>query len=159
MKGACGAMLLREEVELLRNIPYFNRVDPCKLKLLAFASHRISYEPGDMIFSQGDVPEATFVLLSGNVRLTASSPCGRCETTQAEPNSMLGEMCLLSDQPRAMTATALTNVEALKIGRDCLLRLVSDNPRMSFEISRVLAETLRDRIGGVGKRFSQEAIL
>ena len=72
---------------------------------------------------------------------------------------MLGEMCLLSDQPRAMTATALTNVEALKIGRDCLLRLVSDNPRMSFEISRVLAETLRDRIGGLGKRFSQEAIL
>ncbi|MCJ8507889.1 Crp/Fnr family transcriptional regulator [Rhizobium lemnae] len=152
-------MLLREEVELLRNIPYFNRVDPCKLKLLAFASYRISYEPGDAIFMQGDFPEATFVLLSGNVRLTASSPCGRCETTHAEPNSMLGEMCLLSDQPRAMTATALTNVEALKIGRDCLLRLVSDNPRMSFEISRVLAETLRDRIGGVGKRFSQEAVL
>ncbi|WP_137133207.1 Crp/Fnr family transcriptional regulator [Rhizobium sp. FKY42] len=152
-------MLLREEVELLRNIPYFNRVDPCKLKLLAFASHRICYEPGDTIFMQGDVPEATFVLLSGNVRLTASSPCGRCETTQAEPNSMLGEMCLLSDQPRAMTATALTQAEALKISRDCLLRLVSDNPRMSFEISRVLAETLRDRMGPVGKQFAPAAIV
>lgn len=150
-------MLLREEVELLRNIPYFNRVEPCKLKLLAFASHRISYEPGDTIFSQGDTPESTYVLLAGQVKLTFMSPCGTCETTHATPNSMLGEMCLLSDQPRAMTATALTEVETLRIGRDCLLRLVSDNPRMSFEISRVLAETLRDKMGRIGQLLSPEA--
>ena len=144
-------MLLREEAELLRNIPYFNRIEPCKLKLLAFASSRVRYEPGDTIFLQGDVPEATYVLLSGEVSLTVSSPCGRCETKQAAPNSMIGEMCLLSDQPRAMTAKALTEVETLKIGRDCLLRLVSDNPRMSFEISRVLAETLRDKVNRFGQ--------
>lgn len=150
-------MLLREEVELLRNIPYFNRIEPCKLKLLAFASHRIGYEPGDTIFSQGETPESTFVLLTGQVKLLTTAPCGQCETTTATPNSMLGEICLFTDQPRAMTAIALTEVETLKIGRDCLLRLVSDNPRVSFEISRVLAETLRDKMGRIGQRLSPEA--
>lgn len=150
-------MLLREEVELLRSIPYFNRADPCKLKLLAFASHRIGYQPGDTIFHQGDMPDATFVLLTGSVNLTFTRHCGQCETTQATPHSMLGEICLFSDQPRGMTATALTEVETLKIGRDCLLRLVSDNPRMSSEISRVLAETLRDKMGRIGQRFLPDA--
>ena len=35
-------MSLNEEVELLRNIPLFSKIDPSKLKLLAFASERIT---------------------------------------------------------------------------------------------------------------------
>jgi len=36
---------LKEEVELLRRIPMFARVEPSKLKLLAFASERLTFAP------------------------------------------------------------------------------------------------------------------
>ncbi|MFD1744962.1 cyclic nucleotide-binding domain-containing protein [Rhizobium helianthi] len=147
-------MLLKEEVELLRKVPYFNRVEPCKLKLLAFASQRVSYQPGECLFREGEASDAAYVVLDGSVEL-APLPAD-AEAGCVGVSGMLGEMCLLSDQPRRSTAIARTPVEVLKIGRDCLLKLVSDNPRMSFEISRVLAQSLRDRFseGASPLRFS-----
>jgi hypothetical protein len=45
-------MLLNDEVQLLRKLPYFSKVDPCKLKLLAFASDRVCYDAGQVIFTR-----------------------------------------------------------------------------------------------------------
>jgi hypothetical protein len=36
-------MSLTKDVEVLRNIPLFAKVDPAKLKLLAFTSERLEY--------------------------------------------------------------------------------------------------------------------
>ena len=47
-------MSLNEEVELLRNIPMFAKLEPSKLKLLAFTSERITYEAEQLFFRQGD---------------------------------------------------------------------------------------------------------
>lgn len=137
-------MLLKDEVQLLRNVPCFSRVDPCKLKLLAFASDRISYDPGDILFHHGDVSDAAYVILRGCAGLFLASPCGEIKIGDACAGSIIGEMCLLSDAPRAATVRALTAIEALRIGKECLLKVIADNPRMSFDISRSLAETLRD---------------
>jgi CRP-like cAMP-binding protein len=137
-------MLLKDEVQLLRNVPCFSRVDPCKLKLLAFASDRICYQPGDILFHDGDVSDAAYVILRGSAGLFVPSPCGEIKIGDASAGSIIGEMCLLCDAPRAATVRAITTIEALRIGKDCLLKVIADNPRMSFDISRSLAETLRD---------------
>jgi CRP/FNR family transcriptional regulator, cyclic AMP receptor protein len=141
---AANTMLLKDEVLLLRNVPCFSRVDPGKLKLLAFASDRISYEPGDILFHHGDVGDAAYVILRGSAGLFVASPCGEIKIGDASAGSIIGEMCLLCDAPRAATVRAITTIEALRIGKECLLKVIADNPRMSFDISRSLAETLRD---------------
>lgn len=137
-------MLLKDEVEMLRQVPYFSRVEACKLKLLAFTSERINYQPGDVIFREGDTSEAAFVVLRGEVKFEGSRQPMGCVAGFVDAGSIVGEMCLLSNQPRSATAIAKTPVEALRIGRDCLMKLVSDNPRISVEISRVLAQSLRE---------------
>ena len=55
-------MSLNEEVELLRNIPLFAKLEPSKLKLLAFTAERITYDPGQVLFNQGDVGDAAYIL-------------------------------------------------------------------------------------------------
>jgi hypothetical protein len=47
-------MSLTEEVEVLRNIPLFAKVEPAKLKLMAFTSERLEYLSGDELFHEGD---------------------------------------------------------------------------------------------------------
>lgn len=137
------AMLINEEVQLLRKVPYFSRVDPCKLKLLAFTSDRVFYEPGEELFSQGDSSDAAFVILCGTVDLLTSSSGGEVAVGEANCNSIIGEMCLLSDCSQATTARARTQVDALRINRDAFFKVIADNPRISMEISRTLAETIR----------------
>ncbi len=47
-------MSIQEDVEALKRIPLFAKVEPAKLKLMAFASERTHYQPGDLLFHQGD---------------------------------------------------------------------------------------------------------
>ena len=47
-------MSLNEEVELLRNIPLFSKIEASKLKLLAFTSERLTFVEGQDLFLQGD---------------------------------------------------------------------------------------------------------
>ncbi|MCF1482390.1 MULTISPECIES: cyclic nucleotide-binding domain-containing protein [Rhizobium/Agrobacterium group] len=136
-------MLLRDEVQLLRNIPYFKHVDPCKLKLLAFASQRATYKPGDILFRQGDGGDSAYVILSGKVDLLSGAPTGEVRIGEADSKSIIGEMSLLCHGPRRMTARAATEVETLRIAKDCLGKVMADSPRMSMEFSRALAERLR----------------
>jgi CRP-like cAMP-binding protein len=146
------AMLLNDEVQLLRQVPYFSRIDPCKLKLLAFTSARVCYHPGETIFRCGDASDSAYVIIQGTVELSVTSPSGENVVGTATSNSIIGEMCLLGDAPRLAHARAVTDVEALRIGKDCFLKVMADNPRMGIEVSRALAETLRDQAARVEKR-------
>src|SRR3546814_9235808 len=58
-KGEKGAVMsIDQEVEILRRIPIFAKIDPAKLKLMAFASERVTYKPGQALFRQGERGEA-----------------------------------------------------------------------------------------------------
>jgi CRP/FNR family transcriptional regulator, cyclic AMP receptor protein len=50
---------------VLRKIPQFAKVDPAKLKLLAFTSERLKYLAGDELFHQGDHGDAAYIILEG----------------------------------------------------------------------------------------------
>jgi CRP-like cAMP-binding protein len=141
-------MLLNDEVQLLRKVPYFCRVDPCKLKLLAFTSDRVCYDEGQELFSQGDSSDAAFVILRGTVDLLTHAAGEEIKIGEAGSNSIIGEMCLLSNSLQAVTARAKTEVEVLRIAKDTFFKVIADNPRINMEISRTLAENLR------GSRFS-----
>ena len=42
-------MSLDQEVEALRKVPFFANIDPARLKLMAFASERLTFKPGQML--------------------------------------------------------------------------------------------------------------
>ena len=46
-------MSLQQDVDLLRNIPLFAKIEPSKLKLLAFTAERLSFTDGDIVCRQG----------------------------------------------------------------------------------------------------------
>lgn len=139
------AMMLDDEVQMLRNVSYFGKADPCKLKLMAFSSDRVCYNPGEVLFSQGDQADAAYVILRGEAELWVGSASVDIKIGTVGPQSIVGEMCLLRDAPRAATVRASGEVEALRINRDCFFRVIADNPRIGIEVSRALAETLRDQ--------------
>ena len=43
-------MGIQDDVEALKRIPLFAKVEPAKLKLLAFAAERATYMPGEALF-------------------------------------------------------------------------------------------------------------
>ena len=127
---------------MLRQVPLFSGVAPAKLKLLAFTSDRVTYAPGQIIVRQGEVGDAAYVVLSGKAEVLVDSPTGQIKVADLEPNAIVGEIAILSNQTRTATVRALTSIEMLRIRKDHFLRMLGEYPEMTVEIMRVLADRL-----------------
>jgi CRP/FNR family transcriptional regulator, cyclic AMP receptor protein len=133
---------LNEEVELLRNIPLFAKLEPSKLKLLAFTSERITYEPDQVLFKQGDVGDAAYIIVDGAAKVIVDTPDGELEVAALGRNDFVGEIAILCDVPRTATVRASAKTVTLRITKDLFFRLVAEFPEMSVEIMRELASRL-----------------
>jgi CRP-like cAMP-binding protein len=136
------AKKLEEEVELLRRIPLFAKVEPSRLKLLAFTSERVTYEAGQEICRQGDIGDAAYLVISGVAEILVDTPTGRIKIAELSKNALVGEIAIINDVPRTATVLAGSEVEALRITKDHFLRLVAEFPQIAIEIMRVLATRL-----------------
>ena len=135
-------MSLNEEVELLRNIPLFAKLEPSKLKLLAFTSERITYEADQVLFRQGDVGDAAYIIIEGAAKVLVDTDQGETEVAALGRNDFVGEIAILCEVPRTATVKAAAKTVALRITKDLFFRLVAEFPEMSVEIMRELASRL-----------------
>lgn len=134
--------MLNDEAKMLKRVPLFAGLSPAKLKLLAFTSERVIYRSGEVLFRQGDPGDAAYVILSGRAAIIADSDKGPIQVAEVEDNAIVGEIAILCGAPRSATVQATTAVEALRIGKDEFLKLLTDFPEMTIEVVRVLAERL-----------------
>lgn len=135
-------MKLEDEVEVLRRIPIFAKIEPSRLKLLAFTSDRMTFEEGQDVFQQGDLGDAAYLILNGEVDIVVDSPAGSVTVATVGRNSLIGEIAILCDAPRNATVRPKGHIEALKIKKDHFLRLMTEFPEMAIEVMRVLASRI-----------------
>lgn len=133
---------LNAEVEMLRRIPLFARIEPSKLKLLAFTSEHMTFQDGQLLMRQGEVGNEAFVLMDGRVAVIVDSPQGEIIVAELGDNELIGEIAILCDVPRTASVKALGEVKTLLIRKEQFLQLVSQFPQMGIEIMRSLADRL-----------------
>jgi CRP-like cAMP-binding protein len=132
-------MSLNEEVELLRAIPLFAKIEPAKLKLLAFTSERIVYESEQLLFSQGDMGDAAYIVMDGEAAVLIDTPQGRIQVAKFKRGDIVGEIAILCDVPRTATVQAVGKLTTLRVSKELFFRLVTEFPQMAIEIMRELA--------------------
>lgn len=135
-------MSMKEEVEVLRNIPLFAKLEPAKLKLLAFTSERLTFDPGQPLFQQGDAGDAAYIVMDGAADVLIETPKGPVKVANLGRNAIVGEIAILCDVPRTATVIAQEKTVTLKINKDTFFRLVNEFPQMAVEIMRELARRL-----------------
>ena len=133
-------MSLNQEVELLRSIPLFAKIEPSKLKLLAFTSERLTFQPGQSLCHQGDIGDAAYLIVDGTADVIIEGDDGsQLTVAQVGKNAFIGEIAILCDVPRTATITATSRLDTIKISKDLFFRLVNEFPTMAVEIMRELA--------------------
>ena len=137
-------MNLNEEVELLKGVPIFSKVEQAKLKLLAFTSECVNFAAGQEVCHQGDPGDTMYVILGGVADVLIDTDKGQIVVAEMQPNSFFGEIAILCDVPRTATIKAREPLSTLKITKDMFYRLVAEFPQMAVEIMRELAHRLED---------------
>ena len=135
-------MGVEEEVKVLQRIPLFANIDAAKLKLMAFASERLSFTPGQFLCKQGDVGDAAYIIIDGDADVVLETGSDNITVASVGKNDIIGEIAILLDVPRTASVVATSDVIALKVTKDLFFRMASDFPEMSVEIMRVLAHRL-----------------
>jgi CRP-like cAMP-binding protein len=137
-------MNLNEEVELLKLVPIFSKIEQAKLKLLAFTSERVNFAVGQEVCHQGDPGDTMYVILGGTADVLIDTAGGQIAVAEMKKNSFFGEIAILCDVPRTATIKAKEPLSTLKITKDMFYRLVAEFPQMAVEIMRELAHRLED---------------
>lgn len=137
-------MSLNDEVRILQQVPLFATVNPLDLKRLAFASRRLHFEPGEVIFVQGEPGDCAYLLMNGSADVLVNSDLGQVKIAEIPGRSIVGEIAVLCESARTATVAASTAgpVDALQIGRDDLIRLLRSDGEVTMALLRVMAERL-----------------
>lgn len=135
-------MSINEEVELLRQIPLFAKIEPSKLKLLAFTSERLTFHSGEELFHQGDDGDSAYIVIGGQADVVLTTETGDIVVNTVKRNNIVGEIAILCDVPRTASVVATEQLEVLKISKDLFFRMVGEFPQMAVEIMRELAGRL-----------------
>ena len=135
-------MDLKTEAEALRRVPMFAKLDPSKLKLLAFTSQLLTFEDEEILFEQGDPSDSTYLLMKGDMEVLAGSGDDTFVAGVLGPNDLVGEMGVLANAPRSATIRARGQAVALRIEAELFLDLLAENPDVALDVMRQLSDKL-----------------
>jgi CRP/FNR family transcriptional regulator, cyclic AMP receptor protein len=135
---ALTAETILERTRLFRGLP------SATIQQISSLSIRRSYRSGAIVFSQADPGDALYGVVTGQVRISASSPNGReMFLNIMEPGDTFGEIALLDGRHRTATASATASSELIIITRDHFLELLKREPKLVNHVVQLLCERIR----------------
>lgn len=132
--------------EFLRSLDIFKDLRDRELGYLVQSLHSRTYRPGEVVFQEGDIGRALFVLETGAVELTLPIAGEQRVLYQVKPGEFFGEMALLESLPRTATATATEKSHLHLLYKSKLDALLSAEPRIGVTIMSHLARLLSSRL-------------
>ena len=79
-----------------------------------------SFSPGAQIFREGEPGEQAYIIVSGEVEISALQRGRKIIIAKLRDDELFGEMALIDDEMRSATATATVNTEVIVIERQHL---------------------------------------
>jgi CRP-like cAMP-binding protein len=105
-----------EKLAVIATSPLFEMLAPAELSHLAELARLQRYEPGEVIFEEGDLGDSLFVIVGGQVEVVRRGPDGDIRPlTVLGPPEFFGEMGLIDRDYRSATVRAQGEAELLKL--------------------------------------------
>lgn len=101
------------------------------------------YQPGEVLFREGEAGDALFLIWAGRVAVIKGSFASPDEVLIRIPGEVVGEMALLENKPRWASLVALEQVRALRIEREGFQKLLQAQPAISLNLLALLSSRLR----------------
>jgi CRP-like cAMP-binding protein len=158
-KGLFRDDAFREKLRFLRGVLFFQGLGERALALVAHTMMQKDYAQGEVIFQEGDVGRAFFVVVQGRVRLTYSDKRTQREKLLADMDAgdSFGEMALLDELPRSATARAVEPARLYILYKSQFDGLLLTAPGVASKVLHTLARLLSARLRRERSRAEHDA--
>jgi CRP-like cAMP-binding protein len=163
------AFLLRQKFnpeealsETLRKVPLFSEISPTEMRRVKRVLHRRVYQPGEVIFREGEAGWGMYLIESGLVRISGTDRRQQeVEYALLTKNEFFGEFALIGSEPRSATALAVMQSVLHGFFRSDLDELVDRDPRLGCKILTGLANALSHRLEAMNDKLKlyQEGVM
>ena len=145
----------------LSSIPLFGSLPDDDRHKLEAASHVQTLASGETLFDEGDEPDRAYVIGSGELEILKESAGRNVRIAVSGPGDVVGEMGLLTEEPRNATARALTETNLVSIPKAALDELLATSAPASRALFDVFIARWREQESRVrqSERMAQIGVL
>jgi CRP-like cAMP-binding protein len=140
-----ATMRSTDVVELLGRVPVFSTLVQVDLERIAEFAVPRRYEPGQVVFREGDASDTCYVVREGHVRVVHKHSGGRTITlARFGPGDIFGELAMFEDELRSATVEAVDPTEVVAVLGPDMRRLMNQHPEIATRLVVALAGRLRE---------------
>ncbi|OHC74520.1 MAG: hypothetical protein A3G18_11190 [Rhodospirillales bacterium RIFCSPLOWO2_12_FULL_58_28] len=130
--------------ELLSTHFLFRDMDAAVIERIAKLGVTRKLAANEVLFLKGDPGDALYGVLSGEIKVSISSPDGKeVILSILEPGGVFGEIALLDGMPRTANASAMQPTELFKIHRREFIEFLGGNPSLAAHLLKMVCARVR----------------
>jgi len=131
-------------VALLNELDLFESLRDDEIDALARKVDTFEWDAGTVVFEEGDVGDACYVIYSGRVKVTKRLVDGQpIALAHIEHGGMVGELALFANERRAATLQAVEQTTAIAISREDLMAILHGNAEAAISMAILVARLLQ----------------
>jgi CRP/FNR family transcriptional regulator, cyclic AMP receptor protein len=130
--------------EAVHALPLFAGLNAEQVGRLAGVCGVTTFEPGQLLFREGEADDRMQVILQGEVAITVAGSAATVGVVRS--GECLGEMSLLTAGAHSATATARTRVETAVLRHQELAELIRLRPDIGLQIYKNLATGIGEKL-------------
>ncbi|MBT9586987.1 mechanosensitive ion channel family protein [bacterium] len=136
-----GVDVEREVRSLLDSVDFFQVLGEEGLAVLRRRARYELYAAGEKVCVQGQPGESLYIIRRGRLQATVVNEQGdEIRAVEMRAGQYFGEMALLTGEPRSATVTAMTDSELLRLRKEDLRAILTENSKVEEMLSEVLAQ-------------------
>ncbi len=129
-----------EKVIFLQDIDIFEFTSTEDLSYIAAITDEVEFQADELIFEEGEISDAMYMVIEGKVRLTRGSQ----EVMVAQKKDVFGTWALFDDEPRVASAKTLENSRLLHIDKEDFIDLLADHVAITQSVLKTMVKRLRN---------------
>ncbi len=130
-------------VKKMSRVNLFNLLPPGEIQGLVHDITSRNYKKGNIILRQGDPGDSLFIIDYGVIDIVDERADGEIIATITE-NDVLGEMALVTGEPRSASAVAATDVRVWIVLKEHFDRLLSVSPELAAAVKDLVGTRIDD---------------
>ncbi len=145
-----------EIVELLGRVPVFSTLEHDDLLRIAELAVPRTFEPGQIVFREGDASDTCYIVRSGRARAVREHRDGRTITLATfGSGDIFGELAMFEDERRSATVEAVQRTTVVAVLGPDMRRLMIEHPGISARLVVALGRRLRETNERLAKQSFQ----
>lgn len=137
-------MTIEEKITLIKKFSLFDSLNDQELIFTAQNAKPVVFSPQETIISQDKSGEGIYAIYKGLIRVFIISKDGKVIPIKIKSDPYIIGIVDVIDNERASIIEAIQETHALFIPKDCFIKIIRENARVTFSVLQLVTKKLRE---------------